>query len=106
MDTFVVSDLHIAVDDSQSLFAGGEALSRFVAQLAARPAPVRFVLNGDTFDFLVSSFGSEITILNWHYPPFRRSCAAPWGSPPMLHVGCHSRWAIGPCFWTLAVLGS
>lgn len=53
MDSFVLSDLHIGVEDPESLFAGAAVLPRFLDKLVQRPAPVRLILNGDTFDFLV-----------------------------------------------------
>lgn len=52
MDTWVLSDLHLAVNQPESLYAGGEALPRWLARLAAAGVPVRIVFNGDTFDFL------------------------------------------------------
>lgn len=52
METWVVSDLHIALDDPQSLYAGGDALPRWLARLVGKGTPSRVILNGDTFDFL------------------------------------------------------
>lgn len=54
MDTLVLSDLHLSAEGAPGFYAGGEALPRLLARTAARSAPARIVLNGDTFDFLTA----------------------------------------------------
>lgn len=54
MDSYLFSDLHIGIDEPESLFAGGTVLPRLLADLVAQPMPVRIILNGDTFDFLLA----------------------------------------------------
>lgn len=49
MRTLVVSDLHLGCAACPGLFAGADALASLLAELG--PAPLRVVLNGDTFDF-------------------------------------------------------
>ena len=52
MVTFVLSDLHIAVDAPDSLHAGGSILLHFLQRCLELRRPVRILFNGDMFDFL------------------------------------------------------
>src|SRR6185436_8277639 len=48
--TLIVSDLHIGADPVAPIYAGEDALPRLIEE---QSGPLRLVLNGDTFDFLL-----------------------------------------------------
>lgn len=49
---FVISDLHIGLNDTMCIFTAGAALARFVSWCADQPGSVELVILGDGLDYL------------------------------------------------------